>query len=306
MGGYAVRFVLVLILAFLFSDAYSQTDLLKLQLRERYQGKTFLVRGFLTGEHLYYASSGAPVVNETSGDWTADGFVKVNKVQIRQQSLILQARRLVAVYIDHRFKLLPAEQLLPGTRETSPVFVEITVDLGRDAASMETIEALTSKVFLGAQDSLVDLVPDYWKSCVRSGLMEKFESCHFSPDILAIQGVKPPAELRSAPSLMNQRSLAPTQLFRVGNGVSPPMQIHAPDPTFSEAARGLNLQGTEVLGLTVSAEGTTTSFHILSRLGAGLDANAVHAVEGWKFKPAEKDGHPVAVIIAVEIEFHLQ
>jgi len=107
-----VCFLLVSILAFLFSDAYSQTDLLKLQLRERYQGKTFLVRGFLTGEHLYYASTGAPVVNETSGDWTADGFVKVNKVQIRQQSLILEARRLVAVYIDHKFKLLPAESAL--------------------------------------------------------------------------------------------------------------------------------------------------------------------------------------------------
>jgi periplasmic protein TonB len=92
-------------------------------------------------------------------------------------------------------------------------------------------------------------------------------------------------------------------LFRVGNGVSPPRQIYQREPEFSEAARGIKFQGTGILGLTVSADGTPTSIHILSPLGAGLDANAVHAVEGWKFKPAEKDGQPVAVVIAVEIDF---
>jgi hypothetical protein len=213
---------------------------------------------------LYYLPSGAPVVSETIGDWTAAGFVKVIKVQIRQQSLILEARRLVAVYIDHKFKLLPAEQSLPGEKETSPVFVAIAVDLGGDTASIETIEAVTSKVFLDAQDSLADLVPDYWKSCVRSGLIDKSQNCQFSPDILKIPGVAPSDGIRFAPPLMNQRSLVPKQLFRVGNGVSPPRQIYHREPEFSEAARGLKFQGTAVLGLTVSAEGTPASIHILS------------------------------------------
>jgi hypothetical protein len=31
----------------------------------------------------------------------------------------------------------------------------------------------------------------------------------------------------------------------------------------------------------------------------------VRAVEGWRFKPAEKDGQPVSVEIAVEVDFHL-
>jgi periplasmic protein TonB len=102
---------------------------------------------------------------------------------------------------------------------------------------------------------------------------------------------------------MNQRSLAPTQSFRVGNGVSPPKEIYYREPEFSEAARALKFQGTAVLGLTISAEGIPTGIHILSPLGAGLDANAVRAVEGWKFKPAEKDGKPVAVEVAVEVQF---
>lgn len=294
----SVRFLLALILAFVLSDAHSQTVALEQQLREHYEGKTFLIRGFLTGEHLYYLSSGAPIVSETTGDWTVDGFVKVNKVLVRQQSLILKARRLVAVYIDRRFKLLPAE--------AGPESVDITVDLGADAASIETIEAVTSKIFLGAQDSLADLVPDYWKSCVQSGPIEKAESCQFSADILSVPGVIPSGGIRSAPPLVNQDPLVPTQLFRVGNGVKPPKEIYHREPEFSEAARGLKLQGRVVLGLIISAEGTPTHIHILSPQGAGLDDNAVLAVEGWKFKPAEKDGKPVAVVVAVEVDFHRQ
>jgi protein TonB len=38
--------------------------------------------------------------------------------------------------------------------------------------------------------------------------------------------------------------------------------------------------------------------------GRGLDEEAVKAVRTWKFKPAIKDGRPVAVQIFVEVDFH--
>ena len=59
------------------------------------------------------------------------------------------------------------------------------------------------------------------------------------------------------------------------------------------------------MGLIVDKEGHPHNIHILSPLGAGLDAKAVQAVATWKFQPAEKDGEPVAVQIAVEVDFHL-
>jgi TPR repeat protein len=37
----------------------------------------------------------------------------------------------------------------------------------------------------------------------------------------------------------------------------------------------------------------------------GLDEKAVEAVRSWKFEPARKDGNPVALQIAVEVDFHL-
>jgi TonB family protein len=37
----------------------------------------------------------------------------------------------------------------------------------------------------------------------------------------------------------------------------------------------------------------------------GLDEKAIEAVKNWRFEPAMKDGHPVPVQIAVEVDFHL-
>jgi TonB family protein len=40
-------------------------------------------------------------------------------------------------------------------------------------------------------------------------------------------------------------------------------------------------------------------------LGMGLDEKAVEAVRQWRFEPAKKDGHPVPVMINVEVNFRL-
>jgi len=71
------------------------------------------------------------------------------------------------------------------------------------------------------------------------------------------------------------------------------------------SARVVRYQGRVTLGLIVDKDGLPQQVHILSPLGVGLDAQAVHTVEGWRFKPAERDGQPVNVEIAVEVDFHL-
>jgi TonB family protein len=94
-------------------------------------------------------------------------------------------------------------------------------------------------------------------------------------------------------------------IFHVGGGVSPPRQIFAPEPEFSEEARKAKYQGVCTLGLIVGVDGRPTNIRVLGSLGMGLDEKAIEAVKNWKFEPAMKDGHPVRVEIAVEVDFHL-
>lgn len=94
-------------------------------------------------------------------------------------------------------------------------------------------------------------------------------------------------------------------IFHVGGGVSPPRQIYAPEPEFSEEARKAKYQGVCTLGLIVGTDGRPSNIRVLSSLGMGLDEKAIEAVKNWKFEPAMKDGHPVRVEIAVEVDFHL-
>ena len=94
-------------------------------------------------------------------------------------------------------------------------------------------------------------------------------------------------------------------IFHVGGGVAPPRVIYQPEPEFSEEARKAKYQGTCTLGLIVGTDGRPSNIRVLSSLGMGLDEKAIEAVKSWKFEPAMKDGHPVRVEIAVEVDFHL-
>ena len=94
-------------------------------------------------------------------------------------------------------------------------------------------------------------------------------------------------------------------LFRVGGGVSAPRAIYQPEPEFSEEARKAKYQGVCTLSLIVGADGRPSNIRVASSLGMGLDEKAIEAVKTWRFEPAMKDGHPVAVQIAVEVDFHL-
>ena len=94
-------------------------------------------------------------------------------------------------------------------------------------------------------------------------------------------------------------------IFHVGGGVSPPRAIFNPEPEFSEEARKAKYQGVCTLGLIVGVDGRPSNIRVLSSLGMGLDEKAIETVKTWKFEPAMKDGHPVRVEIAVEVDFHL-
>jgi protein TonB len=93
--------------------------------------------------------------------------------------------------------------------------------------------------------------------------------------------------------------------YRPGHGVTPPRPIFSPDPEFSEEARKAKYQGTCTLMIVVAADGKPINIRVVNSLGMGLDEKAIETVKTWRFEPGQKDGHPVNVEMAVEVDFHL-
>ena len=56
----------------------------------------------------------------------------------------------------------------------------------------------------------------------------------------------------------------------------------------------------------MTADGRATQIAVVKVPGKGLDAKAVQAVSNCKFKHAVRaDGHPVAVVVPIEVSFRL-
>lgn len=94
-------------------------------------------------------------------------------------------------------------------------------------------------------------------------------------------------------------------VYNVGGGVSAPVVIYAPEPEFSNEARRAKYQGVVDLQIVVTPQGRTTDIKVVRHLGMGLDEKAIEAVRKYRFKPARYHGHPVAVRMIVEVDFHL-
>jgi TonB family protein len=88
-------------------------------------------------------------------------------------------------------------------------------------------------------------------------------------------------------------------------GVSKPIPFISPDAEFSDEARRNKYQGICVVSVIVDARGYPQNPRVIRSLGMGLDEKALEAVRLYRFKPATKDGRPVAAVVNVEIDFRL-
>jgi periplasmic protein TonB len=93
--------------------------------------------------------------------------------------------------------------------------------------------------------------------------------------------------------------------YRPGNGVTAPRVIYSPEPEFSEEARKIKYQGVVTVEIVVGADGHPRNLRIERSLGMGLDEKALEAVRTWRFAPGTKDGHPVSVLMNIEVHFNL-
>lgn len=93
--------------------------------------------------------------------------------------------------------------------------------------------------------------------------------------------------------------------YSVGNGVLAPTALSSPEPVYPQSGSLAKIEGIERLQLIVGIDGNPHDIRVIKSLSPEFDEKAIAAVKQWKFKPATKDGKPVAAYIMIEINFHL-
>ena len=103
---------------------------------------------------------------------------------------------------------------------------------------------------------------------------------------------------------------AQDRIYELGPGVdiTLPTVTREVKPGYTAEAKAKKIQGSVWLKAVVDAMGDVTEVVVTKSLDKeyGLDKAAMDAAWKWKFKPATKDGQPVAVRVTLELTFTLR
>ena len=101
---------------------------------------------------------------------------------------------------------------------------------------------------------------------------------------------------------------AQSQVYEPGSGITLPVVVREQKPGYTAEAMQQKIQGSVWMKVVVGETGDVTDVRIDRSLDAeyGLDRKAMEAAYKWKFKPATKDGKPVAIRVTVEMTFTLK
>jgi TonB family protein len=236
---------------------------------------------------LQFGADGKLVEDAKVGPWTVDGQVEVKSVVLVDRTLKIQGRRVWLFFDPFRRQFRDIASVRPGDK-TANLFcpetwkevadhpVEIDLELASDFPDCKEISLAMEAIFLNPSESLVDVIPGFWRSYFAEKNGETQAESEFSEDS-----------------------------NRVGDGVSAPKPLEVINPQFSEAARQAGFGGTITLSLVVDKDGNPKDIQVVDPAGLGLEEESVEAAQHWKFRPGQKEARPVNVQIQVETGFNL-
>jgi TonB family protein len=85
--------------------------------------------------------------------------------------------------------------------------------------------------------------------------------------------------------------------------VSSPVPLHAVDPKYPQDLLKEHVQGEVVLYAVIREDGSVDSIQLVHGVDPQLNTNSISAFGQWKFRPAMKDGQPIALEAIVHIPF---
>lgn len=98
----------------------------------------------------------------------------------------------------------------------------------------------------------------------------------------------------------------PVAAVASSGGIDTPLEIvFKPVPAYPPDARAIGLEGSVVLDVEFSADGSVKVLQVVSGLGHGLDEAAAGAARQIRFKPARRAGSSIDVRTTIQISFRL-
>jgi TonB family protein len=105
---------------------------------------------------------------------------------------------------------------------------------------------------------------------------------------------------------------SPEDLPQLSPKKNPAGEVHAPEyifrlsPEYPPEARHDKQEGKVVVEAIIEKDGSVSSPRVLEHQPLGLDASALYAICGWRFKPATLKGEPVRVYYTLTVNFKVE
>jgi TonB family protein len=239
--------------------------------------QSFYLLGMWKKDKLHFSADGKLT---DSSDVTSPllSSVDINKVDLKGDRLELTGHRQAVIYQDGKpqtfdfGKTIHIDIKRPDTGDYGPPLAAILTPRLADLAAA---------------------APEIWKSFLTHGA-----STSASANSRATTSGSPDSASLFSPAATTRR---------VGGGVHAPVVLNAPEPTFSQEARGFRLMpkmdAKVLVYLQVDADGSPSHIRILKPYGLGLDEKAAGAVAQYRFKPAMEGDRPVPVEMNIDVRF---
>jgi TonB family protein len=98
---------------------------------------------------------------------------------------------------------------------------------------------------------------------------------------------------------------APSGAVRIGAQVAQSNLISSVQPQYPAIARAARVQGTVILNVVISKEGSVSILSVASGHDLLVDA-AIQAVQQWRYKPIHLNGQPIDAITTISVNFVLR
>ncbi|PYP82626.1 MAG: hypothetical protein DMG65_25840 [Candidatus Angelobacter sp. Gp1-AA117] len=259
-------FLLALLVTFSVAAAPSDTDRkgLEQRLRETFVGKGATLRNFYQENELEFDKEGHLLGQSKTGPWTYYGRIQVSSLKLTGDSLLMRGSRNVVQWEA------TAGEFNNFTLEDKPV--RISIHLGPGYNEDSVLHAIDN-VFLTRDTRLSDVVPSYWKEILTTERQRREEW-----DLAKAEAMKNVS--MAAPELVPPKLLSKSE--GIETSLSPFTEITA---------------NQLILSYVVDESGHVQQVNIEKPIGLGIDDPIADLISGWKYEPATKASHPVAVLM---------